>query len=248
GVYLRDFKNGKSPWFGAITGGYTAWYIADFDNDGILESKYNAFGILASDNQSDKLSYFYHLLKSRSKKSAIPPTLRTLIAAWKQFLRYPSKKNIRFLYKNLPINRPDTESPIEKKIWLWIWQSLKTLENEVYAGERDAVRVAFRLLTLAKEAQTPNLDKIITHLIRIHPVIFLEILKEFKKEIKPEYALDDSVGYAFSGLREHRLLKLKKTYDALKGVKKKKLLDIRDYCLDYLSWQIDFIKKNSDSQ
>ena len=88
--------------------------------------------------------------------------------AWKIFLSYPSDENARNVYILLPDRKSNSQnqnSTKEDEMWEWVWKTLPVLEKEMYAGNRYAVKVAFRLYPFTIKFFTSELDSIFENFI-----------------------------------------------------------------------------------
>jgi hypothetical protein len=98
-----------------------------------------------------------------------------LQSAWKEYIEYPSSENALKVYLLLPEKEPIIDGKALKCIDLiYNFDNFSILEHEIYAGERNAVRVAFRLLNIADGDFAEILLITLGNLIRIHPKLFLE--------------------------------------------------------------------------
>jgi hypothetical protein len=61
-----------------------------------------------------------------------------------------------------------------------IFKNLHVLERQIYMGERNALKVGFRLFTIADSKMEASLVKIIGYLLRYNTRLFLEELKNYE--------------------------------------------------------------------
>lgn len=166
-----------------------------------------------------------------------------LETAWKEYIEYPSSENALKVYSLLPERIITLEE--RKKFWdnfikisniIFDNLNFSILEYEIYAGERNAVKVAFRLYSIADGANDEILTMILTNLIRIHPKLYLEELKVHMHS-EPIKELGWPVGY-MGGIFVDRFkaqdLERKLRIKALESVKDKELMEIRDKCIEIL--------------
>lgn len=158
-----------------------------------------------------------------------------LLRAWEAYLNYPSSDNADKVTALLPdtghisyIGGKGDESEIDS-----VWNNLGTLEYQMYASDRSAVRLAFRLYSIADGAFAEELDIILGRLIRINARLFLE---ELKNNYRLALGLDGLVGNF--GYEQHYgddNLETTLRIEALKRVTNPKLKSIRDECIKALA-------------
>jgi hypothetical protein len=239
--YLRTIKADRSYHIGGMAGGWVSEYIADLDDDGIFESRFNAF-----DNEAALHAIIEKKFQRKASLTKREKEINNLKKAWKEYLDYPSGINAQKMFSSIPNDYQLGENKDEKALWEWIWLTLPVLEKNVYAGDRYAIKIAMRFFPLFKKTNLSNLDNILATLAQVNPVLFLEELQSQKKWLTPIQAIDGSVGYEFIGLAQTRYLELQKTLRALNKVKKETLLQIRDQCITYLEIQIKYLQKEFD--
>lgn len=242
--YLQSIKEESPLIVGGIAGGAVSEYIADLDNDGVFESKFGAIN-----NEYALDSILRSKFKEYKKRTKLEKNLILLKKAWIRYMDYPSSKNAQKVYSLIPDSRSISnleETEEEKELWNWIWLTLPVLEKEMYAGDRNAVKVAFKLYPIHRGTFSANLDVILAHFARVNPKMFLEELKKHQKLITPKQAIEGSMGLEECGLANVRYLKLQNTLKALKRVKDKSLVNVRDECINYLEKQLEYLKKHYD--
>ncbi len=110
---------------------------------------------------------------------------------WNTYLNYPSSEDALDVYEVLPTKHVEyNHSSEEKRTLNYIFNELDMLEKQVYSGDRNAVKLAFKLHVIADGAFSQWLDIILGNLIRIYPELFLEELVKYEEIIR----LDSLVG------------------------------------------------------
>jgi hypothetical protein len=234
----------SSEVMGGLLGAASDNYIVDLDGDGIYESSFGAF--------NNELLFEYILAfkyKKPGLQSAINADILKLKKAWIKYLDYPSQDNAKIVYELIPeakkVNRRD-ESKEEKEFWNWVWLTLPVLEKEMSAGERYAVKIAFKLYPIQGGDFSPNIDFIISHFARVNPKMFLEEFKNHRQLITPGHVIDTSISIEKYGMANQRYLILKKTKDALHRVNVPSLLRVKDECIVYLEKQMKYLRDEFD--
>jgi len=252
--HQKSMKEQKKFITGIPGGGWESVFIIDFDNDGIFESKIDAFSILLSPEKDLKFKYLLNLIlkkedKKKNTKRKILDKFINLKKAWKKYLNCPSSENAKIVYNLLPnrkIKKNKKETKEEIEMWNWIWLTLPVLEKEMYAGDRNAVRVAFKLYPIIGGTYSVNLDVMIAHFARVNPKMFLEELKKHRHLVTPNQAIEGSWGLEYIGRANLRYLKLKNTMNALNTVNDPDLKEIRDECINTLRKKLDYLIQNFD--
>ena len=159
--------------------------------------------------------------------------------AWKEYISYPSSENAIRVYTLLPdtghvFNYIDIDEELEDTLWD-VYESLSMLERQVYSSDREAVRLAFRLLTTwADGACGEELDIILGTLIRINPKLFLEELYTHRNLVSRLDALVGNFGPEYCGRDKAERLEASLRIKALKQVTDPKLVEVHDECIGLL--------------
>jgi hypothetical protein len=99
-----------------------------------------------------------------------------LEAAWKAYNENPVGDNAQKIVNLLPNNVKITAIKDGYLVINMIFDQLGVLEEAIYSGEPNAVKIGFRLYTISYGPFEAALNKIIGNLIRFNPAIFLEEL------------------------------------------------------------------------
>jgi hypothetical protein len=157
-----------------------------------------------------------------------------LEAAWKIYKDNPVGENALKISNLLPNNVKITEIRDGFLIINMIYDQLYVLEEAIYAGEPNAVRLGFRLYTISYGAFESALNKIIGKLICYKTTLFLEELSN-QRDLYP--SLDPIVGSFINdypddpaGFELEKNMRIK----ALEYVDNKALKSLRNECIKIL--------------
>ena len=168
--------------------------------------------------------------------------------AARTYFDYPSTENARLFYLNLPeqpqwANIGNNDLDRFKRIIDFVFANLEVLARQASVGDRDAVRLGFRLYNLTGSSfNTLLLDSVMADLIRSQPQLFLEELKSSPnaQEIKTlgYPLLDAPLGFEVKRRMAYRY-ELEMRIKALESVTDSAVVDLRDACIkvirDYLA-------------
>ncbi len=156
-----------------------------------------------------------------------------LKTTWEHYLEYPSSKNAFQVYLNLPTeNHIKFNGQKNKKSTIdLIYGNLRMLENNIYAGERNAVRIAFKLLVISDGAFGEGLCVILGSLIRINPKLFLEELNNHPLKAIDIKTLIGNYGDIFVDKLKAQSLEKTRRIKALELVADEHLIQIRNECI-----------------
>lgn len=96
--------------------------------------------------------------------------------AWEEFTMKPGPETAVKVYELLPDGEKAQEVELQTEVRVLIFQKLHKLESRIYAGDREALKVAFRLFTIADVEMQKSLIKIIGYMLRFNARLFLEEL------------------------------------------------------------------------
>jgi hypothetical protein len=155
-------------------------------------------------------------------------------AAWENYMDYPSSENADKVYNLLPAQghfNYTHEHQEEDETSELIYSNLKMLERQIYSSDRHAVKLGFRLFTIADGGFAEYLDDILGSLIRINPRLFLEELKENRDIIMGLDGLLGNFGDPYVDRMKAHDLEASLRVKALRSVKDKSLKSLRDECI-----------------
>ena len=151
---------------------------------------------------------------------------------FRAYQKKTSDRNAELLYEALPEKGHIKLEDSEMEVIGEIADNLMTLEKQVLKGQRNSVKVAFRMFTISDGAFTEWLQIMLGNLITENPEMFLEELKTHLHlcrelpiyNLGPDYV--DDIGKQMSEISNRT--------QALKTVTTPDLNDIRDECLSGL--------------
>jgi hypothetical protein len=118
----------------------------------------------------------------------------------------------------------------------FIYDNLGMLKRQVLSRDPNAVRLAFRLKTIADGAFAEDLDILLGRLIRIDPTLFVRQLKEYGKVNRLD-GLVGNLGDAYVDRFDAQRLEIKKRIRALESVSDPALKELADQCIKELKHQ-----------
>lgn len=162
-----------------------------------------------------------------------------LLKAWSVFQEAPTSENPLALYQALPENSDSVIrlSARQSRTLRLMYEGLHILEARVGYGDRNAVKVAFHLHAISDGDFAEWLDIMLGLLIRPHPQLFLEELKEHHQLVPRLDVLLGNLGPDYVDRHEAQLAKLKARIEALKSVSRSDLDNVRDECIAILERQ-----------
>jgi hypothetical protein len=152
------------------------------------------------------------------------------------YIEYPSTENARLFCLSLPEQplRGNFDVNRYHKLFYYVSNNLSVLARQVSVGDRDAVKLGFRLYNISDASFTESLNCIMGDLVRSHPQLFLEELKSSPnaEEIKEVGYPVVQASLSFEGQRPmaHRY-ELEMRIKALESVTDKSLVNLRDTCI-----------------
>ncbi|MCX6835092.1 MAG: hypothetical protein NTW07_08165 [candidate division Zixibacteria bacterium] len=167
-----------------------------------------------------------------------PVDWKRISTLWEGYLEYPSSDNALLVYNALPkcgaslANLPQTEDrneAIEK-----FYDELAMLEVQVCTRDRNAVRLAFRLMPISDGAFAEWLDIMLGRLIRIAPRLFLEELAAHRDCVTGIGPLVGNQGGEFVDRFRAMSLESQLRFQALDSIPDTQLANVRKECLNAL--------------
>jgi hypothetical protein len=166
----------------------------------------------------------------------IPLDWLLLETAWKNYLAYPSGDNGRKVSNLLPSSGhvKYSGSADEKRVLDGIYSNLGMVELQANSGDREAVRLLFRLPAIADGAFSEDISILLGALTRIQPKLFLEEFKNRPSDA-PCGSYVKNFGPLFVDHPEGKELEAQRRIKALLGVRDAGLREVRDQCVAALS-------------
>lgn len=151
---------------------------------------------------------------------------------WDEYIANPTSDNALKVYSLLPDGK-DKEIRLQVEIRPLINNSLSVLESQIFSGDPNALKVAFRLFTIADSELKEGLARIIGNLIRFNARLFLQ-------ELKNHYDLVDlsfivcSFQFSLVGDSPGQELEKKARIKALEYIEDADLSDLQKECIKAL--------------
>lgn len=173
---------------------------------------------------------------------------------WDEFIEYPSSENLKKVFLLMPYMSRKKYNPTQRSIMFGgsgdaverMVKDIWLLEKEAYSGNKWAVKVLHKLLTLGGRWDRHKLLTILGNLIRINPHLFLEEMSQQIDNIDgDDFKLIlrylDVVYYTDKTKARYREIDLR--IKALERVKTDSLKTIKEKCLEVLMEKRKMYKK-----
>lgn len=162
--------------------------------------------------------------------------------AWEAYLSYPSGEKAYKVAALLPgsVWHPGDQVDKEKfeGVFYRMEGTLGFLERQVYSSDQAAVRLAFRLYSIADGSFAEALDILLGALIRINPRLFLEELSNNRPLVLRLDSLVGNTGPEYVDRSQADRLEMSLRVRALERVKGRSLRKTRDECIRALEDQL----------
>lgn len=165
------------------------------------------------------------------------PDWPALKFAFRKYVEYPSKENASHVITLLPekhVRYTGTKEEKETLDYIYSWDQLGMLERQVISRNREAVRLAFKLHSIADGAFSEDLDIMLGILVRIDSKLFLEELKLAKPDDQSLSSSISNYGSVYVDRLKARCYETKSRISALEGVKETSLVELRNKCIGEL--------------
>ncbi len=153
---------------------------------------------------------------------------------WNEFIANPSKETARSVYALLPARIGSRKAQVQEEVREMIFNTLHALESQIYRGEEDALKVAFRLFTIADSKMETSLIKIIGYLLRYDTKLFLTELQEHEHLVPNLDLLVCSFQLSSPNDKAQQKLEKNIRLKALSYVEDKELKAIKKKCIKIL--------------
>lgn len=154
--------------------------------------------------------------------------------AWDEYIANPGKELALKLYELLPPGKEPQEIELQVDVREKIFSKLNILESQVYSGERNALKVAFRLFNIADGEMQKALIKLIGYLLRYNTKLFLEELIIHETLVPDVAQLICSFQLAYPNDKTQQELERNICLKALSYNEDKELKDIKKKCIKIL--------------
>lgn len=157
--------------------------------------------------------------------------------AFAAYCDYPSDKNAVKVIGLLPDSGIQYSGAKQEHDTIdFVYSNLVMVERQVLSRDPNAVRLAFRLKTIADGAFAEDLDVLLGRLIRIDPTLFLQQLKEHGRVNRLD-GLVGNLGDPYVDRFDAQRLEIQKRIGALKSVSDPALKELADRCIQELKHQ-----------
>jgi hypothetical protein len=155
-------------------------------------------------------------------------------SAFEYYLANPTHANALNAYNLFP-DLIETKDYPSKAISECIMYTTNELETIIAKGDRDALRLGFRLYKISDGAYQESLDWTIGGLIIDNPILFLEELNNYRHSFCDLYGLVGNNGPESYGNDKIYWGLTEKKIESLKKINIPELNNLRKECLEYLS-------------
>jgi hypothetical protein len=183
-------------------------------------------------------SYPLPRANEQAKNADFIPNWDNIMVAYDRYLSWPASENARTVLDLLPKDKASKAMGDKDKALTRIFASSNypILENEMFAGDRIATDIVFRLLNASDGAWMEILLGSLGSLSRINPRMFLEVLYEYQDTF---YVKTHScpISYPGSGYFYHmsaRRYDFEMRIRALGGITDAKYAELKKKCIDLL--------------
>lgn len=157
--------------------------------------------------------------------------------AWHNYLTNPTHDNSVKVYTLLPDKVMGGDYPDGGQTSR-VFSKIEQLDKMIQRGDRDALRVAFKLFTIADGADAEGLQIEIGKLINTDAKLFLQELKIHRKLVVSLGGLVGNLGEDYVDEPELQRKEKEKRIQSLKNIMDKNLIDVRDECLMEIERQV----------
>ncbi len=154
--------------------------------------------------------------------------------AWDDYTTNPNKETALKLYELLPPGKGAQEVELQVDVRDKIFSKLNVLESQIYSGERNALKVAYRLFNIADNEMQKDLVKIIGYLLRFDTKLFLEELMIHETLVPDLGQLVCSFQLASPDDKAQQELERNIRLKSLGYIEDKELKDIKKKCIKIL--------------
>lgn len=169
-----------------------------------------------------------------SAQERVNLNMTNLGQVWQEYIAQPGPDTALKVYGALPAVAAPQGIELQVDVRDIIFKNLNKLESQVYGGERNALRIAFRLFLIADNEMQIELVKLIGYLLRFNTKMFLEELKTHEalvpdlEQLVCSFLLSNTEDKAQQRLEQNIRIK------ALGYVSEKPLKGIKKKCLKIL--------------
>lgn len=154
--------------------------------------------------------------------------------AWDDYTTNPNKETALKLYEILPPGKGAQEVELQMDVRDKIFSKLNVLESQIYSGERNSLKVAFRLFNIADSEMQKDLVRIIGYLLRFDTKLFLEELMIHENLVPDLGQLVCSFQVSSPDDKAQQELERNIRLKSLGYIEEKELKDIKKKCIKIL--------------
>ena len=156
-------------------------------------------------------------------------------SAWDQYIANPGAETALSVYRLLPANWNPRRVQLPPGIKEKFIKNFNVLESRIYGGERNSLRLAFRLFTIADNEMQESLVKIIGYLLRFNTRLFLQELQNHEQLVPDLEQLLCSFRLSVPDDKTQQNLEKNIRLKALSYIEDKDLKTIRKKCTRILN-------------
>jgi len=162
----------------------------------------------------------------------------SLQEAFKTYAEYPSSENAMKIVEILPDSHVAYNGSKQEKEaldFIYNWEQFRMLERQVFSRDRVAVKLAFKLRSIADGGFSEDLDIMLGTLVRIDPKLFLEELSSAKPEVQQLDHLLANEGAIYVDRMDAQCLENQLRIKSLESIKDTSLKKIKYRCIETLN-------------
>lgn len=157
-----------------------------------------------------------------------------LSSEWDNYIVNPSGENALKVYNLLPekghVGKEDSSLELEQRMY----NNLKILETQILRGNKNNIKLAFKLKTISDGAFTEWLQQMLGQTINLYPKLFLTELKEHNHLFENFDSLVGNFGEEYADNLEKQKTEIKKRIESLKTINIPQLSKVKNKCLESL--------------
>ena len=156
-------------------------------------------------------------------------------SAWDAYIANPGGETALSVYQLLPANWSPRRVQLPPEIKEKFTKNFNVLESRIYGGERNSLKLAFRLFTIADKEMQESLVKIIGYLLRFNTRLFLQELQNHEQLVPDLEQLLCSFRLSAPDDKAQQNLEKNIRLKALSYIEDKDLKAIRKKCIKILN-------------
>jgi hypothetical protein len=174
------------------------------------------------------------LVITGAPQESVTLDMANLGSVWDEYIANPGGETALRVYQLLPANRGPRRIQLPAEVKEKIVTKFNVLESQIYAGERNALKLAFRLFTIADNEMRESLVKIIGYLLRFNTRLFLQELQNHLELVPDLEQLLCSFRLSAPGDKAQQKLEKNIRLKALGYIEDKDLKAIKKRCIKIL--------------